>query len=296
MNIRLSQFQTVTQATKSLAKLPMTPDQLQEYKDSVANHYSRRSAIYDSSEWHRQMARKLVDLSNVHSGAQVLDICTGTGMVALYAASKVGQTGSVLGVDISEGMLNKARSNAMDAGITNVSFEIGDGENLKLAPDSFDCMYCGSAFIWMTDLVAALIHWRELLKPDGQLGFHAFSENAFVSGVVAQSVLSQYGVDYKMSKPTGSVEKCHALLERAGYRNIRVEVDASSSYISLKEAKSSWVSASHPAPGQYPHPLSKLTPAQFIFAQAKYDRELEKRNTDKGIVNDMTTFYVFGEK
>ena len=217
-------------------------------------------------------------------------------MVALYAASKVGPAGSVLGVDISEGMLKRARANATAAGILNAGFEVGDAENLRFAPNSFDYIFCGSALIWMADLSAALDHWKELLKPNGRLGFHAFSENAFVEGVVAQAVLSKYGVDYQMNKPTGSVEKCNALLERAGYRNIHITVDASSAYVSLEEAKSSWVSESHPAPGQFPHPLSKLTPAQLIYAQAQYDKELEARNTGKGIVNDMTTFYVFGEK
>lgn len=274
----------------------MNPDQSREYKAGVADCYSKRSANYDSSEWHIQIARKLVDLSNINSGAQVLDLCTGTGMVALYAASKVGLKGSVLGVDISEEMLERAQINATTAGIQNVRFEVGDAENLKFALNSFDIIFCGSAFIWMTDLSAALAHWKKLLKPNGQLGFHAFSENAFVTGVVAQSVLSKYGVDYQMSKPTGSVEKCNVLLERAGYRNIHVKVDASSTYVSLEEAKSSWVSELHPAPGQFPHPLSKLTPAQAISAQAQYDKELERRNTEKGIVNDMTTFYVFGEK
>ncbi len=290
-------FQTAGESTKfTVSASAMNSDQSREYKTGVADYYARRSANYDSIEWHIQIAHKLVDISKIYPGAHVLDLCTGTGMVALYAASKVGSEGSVLGVDISEGMLERARSNATSAGISNVRFEFGDAENLRLAPNSFDFIFCGSAFIWMTNLSRALAHWKELLKPNGQLGFHAFSENAFVTGVVAQSVLSKYGVDYQMSKPTGSVEKCNALLERAGYRNIQVEVDASSTYISLGEARSSWVSESHPAPGQFPHPLSKLTPAQLISAQAQYDQELEKRNTEKGIVNDMTTYFVFGEK
>ena len=270
----------------------MNQDQSRKYKDSVADYYSRRSADYDSSAWHVQIARKLVDFSNVHSGAQVLDICTGTGMVALYAASKVGQNGAVIGVDISAGMLDKAIANTTAAGIPNVSFEMGDGENLSYAPNTFDYIFCSSAFIWMTDLPAALLSWKELLKPKGTLGFHAFSENAFVEGTVAQSVLSQYGVSYLMSKPTGTVEKCHALLEGAGYRNIRIEVDEASAYIGLEKAKRAWVSALHPAPGQYPHPLTELTPAQLIAAQKQYEHELERRNTENGIVNDMTTFYV----
>lgn len=274
----------------------MDPGQSRDYKDSVAAYYSRRSADYDSSDWHVQIARKLVDFSNVQSGAQVLDICTGTGMVALYAASKVGPNGSVLGVDISSGMLDQAIANAMAAGISNASFEMGDGEHLGYAPDSFDYIFCSSAFIWMTDLLAALLSWKELLKPNGRLGFHAFSENAFVEGVVAQSVLSRYGVSYLMSKQTGTVEKCHALLKHAGYRNIHIEVEIASAYVSLDKAKRAWVSASHPAPGQYPHPLTELTPTQLSAAQEQYEQELERRNTENGILNDMTTFYVFGEK
>ncbi len=274
----------------------MNSDQSREYKACVADYYSRRSTDYDSSQWHIQIAQKLVDLSNVRSGAQVLDIGTGTGMVALYAESKIGSDGSVLGVDISEGMLRMARANALAAGIPNVRFEVGDGENLSLPPNCFDQIFCGSAFILMTDLIAALVHWKELLKPNGQLGFHAFSENSFISGTVAQSVLSRFGVDYSMNRPTGSVEKCRALLERTGYRNIHILMDASRSYISLAEAKNSWVDASRPAPGQFPHPLFMLTPAQLVSAQALYDKQLEALNTEKGIVNDMTTFYVFGEK
>ena len=242
------------------------------------------------------MARKLVDASNITVGSQVLDIATGTGMVAFYAASKVGSHGSVIGIDISEGMIEKAKAKLAVAEISNVMFELGDGEALGFAPNSFDCIFCGSAIIWMTDLHAALVHWRTRLKDNGKVAFHAFSENAFVAGIVAQSVFSRIGVSYLMSKPTGSVEKCKALLEQAGFRNVDVKVDKDGSYISLEEAKNSWVSASQPAPGQFPHPLAGMTTKQMADAQAEFEDELEKLNTQKGIWNDMTTFYVFGIK
>ena len=116
----------------------MNSGQSQEYKSTVAEYYSKRSANYDSSEWHMEIARKLVDWSNIRPGAQILDLCTGTGMVALHAASKVGPDGSVLGVDISDEMLDRARANAISAGIKNARFESGDAENLGLAPN---CCY-----------------------------------------------------------------------------------------------------------------------------------------------------------
>jgi ubiquinone/menaquinone biosynthesis C-methylase UbiE len=276
--------------------MTMNKDQALEYKEEIANLYSRRSQAYDSSEWHDQIARKLIGYSNIAVGSQVLDIATGTGMVAFYAASKVGSQGAVIGIDISEGMIEKANAKLITTGIPNIRFELGDGEGLAFAPNSFDYIFCGSAFIWMADLHAALVHWRTRLKEKGKVGFHAFSENAFVTGVIAQSVLSKYGVSYLMNKPTGSVEKCQELLEQAGFRNVAVKVDADGRYISLEEAKNSWVSALHPAPGQFPHPLAGMTTKQLADAWADYERELVKLNTQKGIWNDMTTFYVFGEK
>jgi len=148
----------------------------------------------------------------------------------------------------------------------------------------------------MTDLQSTLVHWRSRLKDTGKIGFHAFPENAFVTGVVAQLVLEKYGVLYLMSKPTGTVDKCQKLLKQAGYRNIDIKIDTDGNYISSEEARNSWVSATHPAPGQFPHPMSTMTEKQLSEAQSDFERELEMLNTKKGIWNDMTTYYVFGEK
>ena len=274
----------------------MNKYQAQIYKKEIADLYSSRSQTYDSSAWHDRMARKLVDFANIQSDSQILDIGTGTGMVAFYAASNIGPQGSVIGIDISEGMLEKARSKLNACEVENVRFELGDGEALDFPPSWFDFIFCGSAFIWMTDLNATFIHWKTFLKHHGKVGFHAFSENSFVTGVVAQSVLLEYGVNYLMSKPTGTVEKCHRLLEQSGFKNIDIEIDKDGHYISLEEAKSAWVSTSHPAPGQYPHPLMALTPEQLACARTDYEKEIEKLNTKDGVLNDITTFYIYGER
>jgi|ERR1039457_3605939 ubiquinone/menaquinone biosynthesis C-methylase UbiE len=267
-----------------------------EYKQSVADLYSKRSQSYDRSEWHNRMARNLVDYADIKVGSKVLDIATGTGMVAFYAASKVGSQGSVIGIDISEGMIQIANSKLKSSEFSNIKFEIGDGEALAFEEHSFDYIFCGSALIWMTDIQSALAHWQTKLKNKGKIGFHAFSEKAFVTGVVAQSVLEKYGVSYLMSKPTGSVDKCQKLLKQAGYRNIDIKIDSDGNYIRIEDARNSWVTATRPAPGQFPHPMSSMTAKQLSEAQSDFERELEMLNSEKGVWNDMTTFYVFGEK
>ena len=65
------------------------------------------------------MARNLVDYADIKVGSRVLDIATGTGMVAFYAASKVGSHGSVLGIDISEGMIRVATSKLNSSDFSN---------------------------------------------------------------------------------------------------------------------------------------------------------------------------------
>lgn len=274
----------------------MNVTQAEGYKGEIADYYSRRSHAYDESAWHDRIARKLVECARIGTDDSVLDIATGTGMVAMYAAKRLGPRGSLIGIDISEGMIEIARSKIPGAPIHNIRFEIGDGEALPFSPDSFDLILCGSAFIWMTDLHSALTHWKALLKPKGRIGFHAFSESAFVTGVVAQKVLLKHGVSYLMSKPTGSVEKCRHLLGQAGFRNIEIVVDEDGNYMDLDKAKSAWKGLRQPAPGQYPHPLAGMTDEQMIKAQTDYEQELDRLNTDQGIWNDMTTFYVFGEK
>jgi ubiquinone/menaquinone biosynthesis C-methylase UbiE len=242
------------------------------------------------------MARLLVDFADITTDSKVLDVATGTGMVAFYAASKVGLLGSVIGIDISEGMIQKANAKLKSSEMSNIRFEIGDGEALAFEDNSFDYIFCGSALIWMTDIESALAHWRTKLKSNGKVGFHAFSEKAFITGVVAQSVLEKYGVSYLMSKPTGSVDKCQKLLKQAGYRNIDVKIESDGNYIGIEDARDSWVTASQPAPGQFPHPMSGMTAQQLFSARSDFESELDKLNFEQGIWNDMTTYYVFGEK
>ncbi|MGL5058871.1 MAG: class I SAM-dependent methyltransferase [Microcoleus sp.] len=272
------------------------PQQLDRYKQEIADLYTRRSPTYDSSDWHLQMARRLVEFGQVSSGQQILDIATGTGHVAFAAAEIVGSTGRVLGVDISAGMLDRAKQKALELSFNNTEFLLADAEALTFENNSFDRIFCCSAFIWMSDLHAALTLWHNLLKSGGIIGIVAFADTAFVGGIVTQKVAQKYGIDFKMSQPTGTVDKCRSLLESAGCKDVDIKIEQHGSYISLEKAKAMWAGSSHPAPGQYPPPLSVLSEEQLAQAKAEFEEELAALETDRGVWNDITTFYVFGRK
>lgn len=270
---------------------------LNDYKQQIANLYSSRSSNYDKGAWHPQIAHRLVEYARVSPGQQILDLATGTGMVAIETAQIVGSEGHVLGIDISDGMLEVARSKANILGLNNIEFILADVEALDLPANSFDRIFCSSAMIWMSDLIGALKLWYRFLKPEGLLSFHAFPETSFVGGVVAQQILDRYGISLLFNQPTGTVDKCDDLLHKAGFAEIDIQTERDGSYISLDRAKKMWLdNGLSPTPGQYPNPLLTLPSEQLARAKMEFDAELEKLNTNRGIWNDTTTFYVFGRK
>jgi ubiquinone/menaquinone biosynthesis C-methylase UbiE len=271
------------------------PLKLDPYKQEIADLYTRRSSTYDRSDWHWQIARRLVEYGQVSNGQQVLDIATGTGHAALAAAEIVGLTGRVVGVDISAGMLDRARQKALELGFNNTEFLLADAEEIDLPNNSFDRIFCSSALIWMSEVHSALNLWHKFLKPEGIIGFHAFADTAFVGGVVTRKVAEKYGIDFQMNQPTGTVEKCRNLLEKAGFESVEVKVERGGGYITLEKAKAMWAGSSHPAPGQYPPPLAALSPEQLAQAKAEFEFELAALVTEQGVWNDITTFYVFGQ-
>lgn len=80
--------------------------QPESYKLRIANMWEGRGKNYDASDtFHQALATRLVNIAKPQAGQNVIDIATGTGMVAVAVARKLGKSGHVTGVDISESML-----------------------------------------------------------------------------------------------------------------------------------------------------------------------------------------------
>lgn len=274
----------------------MNSEDLQSYHKTITDTYDERSKNHDKSEWHRNTALRLVEELPIESGDSVLDIATGTGTIAFHAASLVGSSGKVVGIDISQGMLAQANKKLSASGLNNLEFSISDAENLEFPHRSFDRIYCASAFFWILDPVGTLKHWHDLLKSEGKLGFHALPDTSYVWVSVAQRVLEEYGISYILNKPTGTVEKCNKLLVEAGFNNIKIREEKHGKYIPLEQAKSAWIKKDDFSPGQYPNPLQNVSPEIVAKAQRDYESEMEALNTENGVWNDVTMFYVYGQK
>ncbi|MGA2229786.1 MAG: class I SAM-dependent methyltransferase [Tepidisphaeraceae bacterium] len=130
--------------------------------DDAAGHYDRLEQLMSlgSGRWYRREALKRAGLS---PGMKVLDVATGTGLVAREALGIVGPGGRVIGIDPSVGMLSEA------AGALPIALVRGRAEELPFAPESFDFVSMGYALRHMADLTGALRQFFLVLKPGGIL-------------------------------------------------------------------------------------------------------------------------------
>lgn len=274
----------------------MNIDDLQAYHKHVSDTYDERSGNHEKSEWHRKTALRLVEELPPRAGDSVLDIGTGTGTIAFYAASIVGPSGKIIGVDLSKGMLAEAGKKLAASGLNNLEFMLADAERLAFSDNSFDRIYCASAFFCLLEPLATLRHWFELLKTGGGLGFHALPETSYFWVSVVRDVLANHGFPYLLNAPTGSIEKTRQLLSEAGFGDIDIRVENTGYYVPFEKALQTWIEPNDFAPGQYPHPLSSVPADVLGCCKRDYETRIEKLKTDKGVWNDVSMYYVYARK
>ncbi len=108
-------------------------------------------------------------LGDIQPGQAVVDVGSGAGFDSLIAGRMVGPTGSVIGVDMTLEMLDKARRNAQLTGMSHVSFREGVVEELPLADHSADVVITNGLINLVPDKNTALKGILRILKPGGRL-------------------------------------------------------------------------------------------------------------------------------
>lgn len=270
---------------------------LSDYKQEIADLYNRRSQTYDDSKWHLQICLSLLEYSPVSSRQHILDIGTGTGHLAIAAAQLVGTEGRVIGVDIAAGMLEQAQRKVEALGLGNVEFQLADAEVFNYPANQFDQILCANTFPWIAEKLATLQRWYQFLRPGGRIGIHTPAETAYVGYIVVSRVFERYGVTLEPSNRIGTIETCQRLFVNAGFEAIDIKTEQHGSYISLAQAKARWEGiVAYLSPKQSENLLSQLSSAQLTQAKAEFEAELEALQTEQGIWDDITTWYVLGRK
>ncbi len=107
------------------------------------------------------------EFADIQAGHHVLDLGSGAGNDCFVARSMVGESGKVTGIDFSDEMLDKARSNAQKLGYTNVEFVGGDIEEMPLESNRFDVVISNCVLNLVPDKDKAFAEIMRVLTPGG---------------------------------------------------------------------------------------------------------------------------------
>lgn len=156
----------------------------------------------------------------IKEGDVVLDLGSGAGIDAILAAKRVGGKGKVIGVDMTEEMVKKAKENAKRQGINNVEFLLGEIENLPLKDSSADTIITNCVINLTPDKAKTFSEAYRVLKPGGkiylsdivlleELSIKQKNDKGLLSGCVAGALLKE---DY-LNKIRGAGFKIRILYE-----------------------------------------------------------------------------------
>jgi SAM-dependent methyltransferase len=204
-------------------------DQIRYWNETAGPKWVRFEALLDAQIG--PLGRHAMDRATIASGERVLDVGCGCGDTTIDLARRVGSTGSVVGVDISAPMLERARRRAREAGLTRIHFEHADAQTHRLAPGGFDVLYSRFGVMFFTDPVVAFTNLRAGLRAGGRLAFvcwQTLQRNPWL--LVPLMAAAQHVTLPPPPKPEepgpfsfGDPERVRGILERAGFEEVCFE-------------------------------------------------------------------------
>jgi demethylmenaquinone methyltransferase / 2-methoxy-6-polyprenyl-1,4-benzoquinol methylase len=146
-----------------------------ELAAQVRAMFDRIASVYDLMNTamtvglHHRWRERAADRAEVGPGDSALDVCCGTGDLALALARRTGPGGSVIGCDFSAPMLDAARRKAAARGVDAVRFEHADTLQLPYHEGSFDAVTVGFGVRNLADLERGMAEMTRVLRPGGRL-------------------------------------------------------------------------------------------------------------------------------
>lgn len=266
----------------------------QQHKQAIAKLFSRVADGYDSPalRFFPFCADKLVSKVAPRPGQKVLDVATGTGVVAISMAQALLPGGRVVAIDLSEKMLDRTAFHARKMGLENIDIFDMDGAILDFKRDYFDTIACSYGLFFMPDIDAALLEWKRVCKPGGKIIFTSFDVKAFVPlRDLFLDDLERLGAKLPegrtfMADQLNSAERCSDALDRNGFEKIQIDNEQLGYHLSSADDwwEIIWNSG-------YRALIDLLPSDQLGNFKVKHLREVDKLVTEKGIWLPVDTLF-----
>ena len=175
----------------------------------------------------REWATRVTDAAKIQPGWRVLDVACGTGILARTVEERTGQNGTVVGLDINEGMLGVAKRKAPD-----IEWRQGQAEALPFDDDSFDAVVSQFGLMFFEDRHAAIREMMRVLKPGGSLTVAVWDTLEHSPGYATVTALlqrlfgSQVAAALRAPFVLGDPQLLHNLFMEAGIPNARITTQA----------------------------------------------------------------------
>ena len=157
--------------------------------------------------------------AKIRKGDTVIDLGSGAGNDCFVARAETGESGKVLGIDMTEAMIENARRNADKLGFQNVTFRIGDIESLPVDDNFADVVVSNCVLNLVPDKTKAFSETLRVLKPGGH-----FSISDVVLKGTLPDVLQEAAVLYA-GCVSGALQKEDylAIIKQTGFQNITIQ-------------------------------------------------------------------------
>ncbi len=242
-------------------------------------------------------ADRLIETSGVHGGDRVLDVACGTGIVARRAASRVGSSGSVVGIDINEGMLAVAEETAADLH-HSIEWRRGDATDLPFSDESFDVVCCQQALQFFDDPGATVRQMRRVLVVGGRVALSVWRpldyQPAYVvlADALEDHIGDEAGTMMRSPFPAWDGKDLRTLVQDTGFDDVSVTIEIGSvRYPSVEEFVRREAASS---------PLAEPIAAVEREVREELVREVEDAlhtyRDDEGIVSPMESYVVIADR
>lgn len=180
-------------------------------KQTLASLYDSVAPLYERAvvPVYRPIAKRMLQLVDLRPGWQVLDAGTGTGLIALMGAPRVGKGGKIIGIDGSERMLDIARHKAAQYGFTQCDFRLGDLEGIDLIDGQLNAILSQFA-LHHTVASKSLREFHRVLMPNGTMVVQEWADAPNQPNKVMFDVMAKY----RSAEASGSLMFARAQSER----------------------------------------------------------------------------------